>query len=165
MPIFALALLACQEPKVPEDALTFDVEVTAGDIDGDGLADTCHPDATEGWQDSFVYSVVFETAADGTIATIVYVGDTVFATGTMMDGCKMSYQTVVTGEDTEADGEVRWQLFGESMFDRGDDACAEGEGDWIGTEWFEVVSSTEETLPAGCTYEMTTAGTYLPAEE
>lgn len=158
------ALVACQESKIPEDALHFEVEVTAADIDEDGLADNCHPDATEGFQDSFEYVVALEVQQDGAMVTTIYIGETAFAAGTMVSGCEMQYQTVVMGETTEDDGDVRWQLFGQAEYDAGNDGCVDGDGDWVGTEWFEVVTSVDETLEEGCTYEMNTTGRFLPQE-
>lgn len=164
MLLFA-SLFACQESKIPEDALHFDVQVTAADIDDDGLANTCHPESTEGFQQSFEYIVALEVGADDRIVATVYIGEAAFATGTMVTGCEMEYQSVVMGEETEADGEVRWQLFGTAMFDAGNDGCVEGDGDWVGTEWFEVVSAPDETIEQGCTYEMTTTGSFIPQAE
>ncbi len=147
-----LALFACQESRIPEDALFYDVTVTA-------TADSCHPDATEGYEETFSYAVFFDAAR-----AEVYVGEELFAVGSVA-GCTLSYQTVVFGEDTEADGNVKWQLFGQAEIDPGEGPCVEGEDAWAGTETFEIVSSTDDTLEPGCTYETETRGTFVPPAE
>jgi hypothetical protein len=150
-----LSLVACQESRVPEDAVYYDVQVTAADIDGDGLADSCHPDNTEGYQEAFTYALAF----DENSATI-YIGEQVYAVGTIM-GCDLTYQTVVIGEDTQNDGYVHWQLTGQAQVDQpGQDQCTSDDPDldWVGTEYFEIISTDDDTLEPGCTYESTTAG-------
>lgn len=160
-----LALLACQESRLPEGVLVYTVDATAADIDADGIADSCHPDSTEGWTDTFEYAVELITEADGTLRTTLYVDGVVLGTGQMVDGCEMEYETVVMEEQTENDGLLRWQLFGTATFDVGDDACVEGENDWEGTETFEIVAAEDETVEVGCTYETTTVGRFVPTEE
>jgi len=64
----------------------------------------------------------------------------------------------VIGEDTDNDGSIKWQLFGETSLDQGDDACVDGENDWEGTEYFEVVSTEDDTLEPGCQYQMESTG-------
>lgn len=150
--LLALALVACDNSKIPDDALFFDVTVTA-------TADECHPDATEGYQETFTYAIGFE----GSKATI-WVGESVFAVGTIT-GCDLTYSTVVFGEETENDGEIKWQLTGVASVDPAEgDACVEGEGDWEGTEAFEVISSADETLEPGCQYQMETTGNLVAGE-
>jgi hypothetical protein len=151
--VLLFALLACQESRVPADADHFTVTVTA-------TSDTCHPDASEGYEETFEYAVFF---ADAQRAE-VYVGEELFAVGTIA-GCTLSYQTVVFGEETEADGNVKWQLFGEAQFDTvpGADACVDGEDDWLGEEVFEIVSSVDETLEPGCQYVTETRGKAVAA--
>lgn len=143
-----LFLLACaEESKVPEGAVFYEITVEA-------KSDSCHPDSTEGYKDTFSYAIVY----DGSSVDI-WIDDTVFASGTA-SGCDLTYQTVVTQEETEGDGMVKWQLFGQAAFDAGDDACVASENDWEGTEYFEIVSSDDETLEPGCDYEMTTTGVF-----
>ena len=144
-----VALLACQESRLPEDVLRYTVTVTATE-------DSCHPESSEGYQETFDYAVFFDAAR-----AEVYVGEELFAVGTVA-GCTVNYQTVVLGEDTEQDGNVKWQLFGEAEFDRGDDSCVDGPEDWAGEEVFEIVSSVDETLEPGCTYTTETHGAYVP---
>lgn len=144
-----LLLLACQqESKVPEDATGYSITVTAE-------KDECHPDATEGYEETFQYFI----ALDGSSASI-YIDEQLFASG-IVSGCAITYQTPIIGEDTEKDGNVKWQLFGEANFDDGSDACVTGKNDWEGTEYFEIVSTENDTLEPGCEYQTTTAGTVL----
>lgn len=153
--LLVLSLLACTESRIPEGSLFYDVTVTTDDREGTLPAgsDTCHPDSTEGYEDTFSYALAFE----GSKATI-YVGEDVFAIGTI-SGCELTYSTVVIGEETENDGEVKWQLTGTASVDPTEgDACVEGEDDWLGTETFEIVSSAEETLEPGCEYTVNTIG-------
>lgn len=157
--LLVLSLFACSNSKVPEDALFYNVTVTADNIDEDGLVDECHPEATEGYQESFSYAVAFE----GSAATL-YIGEDVFALGTIT-GCDLTYSTVVIGEDTEQDGPVKWQLFGSAAIDpAAGDACVEGPDSWAGSEYFEIINSEEETLEPGCQYEMTTVGTLASSD-
>lgn len=152
---FLLLLAACTNSRVPEDAIFFDVTVTTGNNDDDALVDECHPDLAEvpGYQESFQYAL----ALDGSKVT-VYIGEDVFAVGSF-SGCDLTYSTVVIGEETDADGPVKWQLTGTAMVDPSEGAdCVEGDDDWAGTETFEIVSSEEDTLEPGCEYEMTTVG-------
>jgi hypothetical protein len=152
--LLILSLIACTNSKVPEDAVFYNVTVTAKNIDDDGLVDECHPEATEGYQESFSYAVAFE----GSSATL-YIGEDVFALGST-SGCTLTYSTVTIGEDTEQDGNVKWQLFGSAEIDPAEgDACVDGPDSWKGSEYFEIVSSEEDTLEPGCQYEMETVGT------
>jgi hypothetical protein len=154
--LLVLSLLACSNSKVPDDAIFYDVTVTTAiDEDGGrpGTSDECHPDATEGYEDNFTYAVAF----DGSKATI-YIGEDVFAIGTIT-GCDLTYSTVVIGSETENDGPVKWQLTGTASVDPSEgDACVEGERDWEGSEYFEIVASEEETLEVGCQYGLNTFG-------
>jgi hypothetical protein len=141
-----LLLLACKkESNVPEDATRYSVTVTA-------IEDECHPDSTEGFEETFEYAIVL----DGSTARI-FIGEQQFAVG-LASGCTLTYQTAIIGEETEADGNIKWQLFGESELDAGDNACVPSENDWEGTEYFEVLSSDEDSLDVGCEYKMETKG-------
>ncbi len=152
--LLVLSMLACSNSRVPEDAIFYDVKVTTYDeATEETTSDSCHPDAGVGYEETFAYAVAFE----GSSATI-YIGEDVFALGTVT-GCDLTYSTVVIGEDTEADGAVKWQLTGTASIDPAEgDACVEGESDWNGTEIFEIVSSEDETLEPGCEYELFTFG-------
>ncbi|MDP2311121.1 MAG: hypothetical protein Q8P18_34190 [Pseudomonadota bacterium] len=157
--LLVLSLLACSNSQVPEDAIFYNVTVTAGNIDDDALVDECHPEATEGSVEEFVYAVAFE----GSAATL-YIGEDVFALGTIT-GCDLTYSTVTIGEETEQDGVVKWQLFGTAAIDSiADGACVEGDGSWAGSEYFEIVNSEDETLEPGCQYEMRTEGTLASSD-
>jgi hypothetical protein len=154
-----IALLACTESRIPEGALFYDVTVTTADVDDDNVVDSCHPDAQVAIvTENYRYAVFFDAER-----AEVYVGEELFAVGSI-GGCRLQYQTVVVGEESDADGDVKWQLFGSAALDPGDDACVEGDGDWLGSEVFEIVSSENDTLSPGCTYEMETTGTFVPME-
>jgi hypothetical protein len=146
-----LLLTACEESRVPEDALSFEVTTT-------GIADSCHPEATEGSVETYTYALAFDASS----ATI-YIGEDVFAVGSIT-GCDLQYQTVIIGSETQNDGFVHWQLFGQASLDAGTNACVEGDDDWKGTETFEIQSSDDDTLEPGCTYDMKTTGRFVPAE-
>lgn len=153
--LIALTLLACNQSKVPENAIFFDVSVSVGNNDDDPLIDECHPDLAEvpGYAEDFTYAL----ALDGTSATI-YIGEDVFAAGTV-SGCDLTYSTVVIGSETESDGPVKWQLSGTASVDPAEGgSCVDGDDEWAGTEVFEIVSSEDETLEPGCQYEMVTVG-------
>ena len=146
------AIAACkEESKVPEGAAGYAITVTA-------VADQCHPDSEQGYTESFDYFI----ALDASTATI-YIDEQVFAIG-IASGCTLSYQTPIIGEDTDNDGNVKWQLFGEASLDAGDDACVPGENDWEGTEAFEIVSSEDDTLEPGCEYRTETTGKLIATE-
>lgn len=139
-------LLACkEESKIPEGAVGYEITVTA-------VADQCHPDANEGYEETFIYHL----ALDASTATI-YIDEQIFAVG-LASGCTLSYQTPIIGEESESDGDIKWQLFGEASLDAGDDACVPGENDWEGTEAFEIVLSEDDTLEPGCEYRTETTG-------
>ena len=76
MLLLALLLACAEESRVPEGALFYDVTVTA-------TADSCHPDATEGYEETFRYAVFFGSSASADAASgaraEVYVGEELFA--------------------------------------------------------------------------------------
>jgi hypothetical protein len=118
----------------------------------EGKTDGCHDDDSHTYAEDFTYALSFDASS----ATI-YIGEDVFASGSI-SGCDLTYQTVVIGQDTEDDGNVKWQLFGTAAVDPVDGDCAEGDADWLGTEYFEIVSSEDDTLEPGCQYNMETTG-------
>lgn len=140
-------IVACAESKVPDDAVFYNVEVTA-------VSNDCHPDNTEGYKDTFEYAVAFDASS----ATI-YIGESAFAAGTIT-GCDLTYQTVVFGED-RGGGEIKYQLFGQAAVESTDsNGCVEDpDAEWQGTEYYEIVNSADESVQKGCTYNMTTLGT------
>ena len=147
-----LLLPACSNSKVPADALLFNVAVT-------GIGpDSCHPGDTTGYVENFQYAVAF-TGSDAD----VYVDGEPFAAG-VINGCNLTYQTVVIGENVDA-GTIKWQLTGVALLDPGNDTCVPGEGDWAGTETFIVVDAevdeTVDTTTTGCSYPMSTAGSFV----
>ena len=145
-------LFACAPSPIPEDALHYNVKVTA-------TADECHPDSTQGYSETFEYIVAF----DGSDTTI-YIGEEVFAVG-QITGCDLTYQTVVLPGENDTDGAFKWQLFGTASVDPTEgDACVEGENDWEGTEYFEIVSSEDEQIEVGCQYTMDSVGGLVAAE-
>ena len=141
-----LLLLACQQAsKVPENATPYLITVTA-------TKDECHPAATDGYEEKFTYFI----ALDGSSASI-YIDEQLFASG-IVSGCSITYQTPIIGEESENDGNIKWQLFGQADFDDGSDACVSGDNDWEGTEYFEIVSTENDTLEPGCEYQTDTVG-------
>ena len=160
--LLVLSLIACSNSKIPEDAIFYDITVTTADLE-DGLGggvDECHPDSTEGYEKTFEYALAF----DGTKATI-YIGEDVFASGTIQ-GCRLTYSTVVIGGETEEDGAIKWQLFGSADVDPSEgNACVEGDSDWRGTEAFVIVNSENETLEPGCEYRTNTYGGLVVSAE
>lgn len=151
MPVAALSLLgllaACEASKVPEDASRWAVTVT-------GQHDGCHPERTDGYQETFDYAVAFDASS----ATL-YIGENAFASGTI-SGCSLTYQSVVFEQERD-EGTLKVQLFGQAAVESvGGDPCVENtELEWEGTEWFEVISSEDPDVEPGCTYDMTTEGT------
>jgi hypothetical protein len=155
LPALLLLLSGCDNSVVPDDALWYLVTVT-------GIGpDTCNPGNTEGYIQEFQYAVSFN-ASDADI----YVDSQPFAAG-VLNGCNLTYQTVVIGEEIDV-GEVKWQLAGQAKIDPGDNSCVDGDGDWEGTETFEIVDADVEAedgvMEIGCTYPMSTLGTYVPTE-
>jgi len=144
-------LLACkEESKLPEGGVYYEVVVTATE-------DQCHPDQTQGYEETFTYYLSLEASTAS-----IYIDEQLFAVG-LASGCSMTYQTPIIGEESDQDGNIKWQLFGETDLDAGDDACVPGSDDWSGTETFEIVSSDDDTLEAGCEYRTTTHGTLKQA--
>lgn len=144
-----LSLIACNNGSdVPEGGTTYQVTVTA-------IEDECHPEATSGYKEEFTYYVFLDASSAS-----VYIGEQLFAVG-LASGCTLSYQTPIIGEESDNDGKIKWQLFGEAEIDAGDDACVPGENDWEGTEAFEVVTSEEESLEVGCEYKTEVTGKLL----
>lgn len=158
--LISLVLVACGEPdKVPADALLYTVQVTATG------PDECHPGNTEGWQETYEYAVYFD-AAEATL----YVDREPFGSGTVT-GCNLSYQTVVLGTQGRSGGELKWQITGSAQLDRGDNSCVMGDADaggnldFNGTETIEIIGSEDDAIEVGCTYPMSTTGTYSGIEE
>lgn len=138
--MFVILLLACAESKIPADSQHFSVKVDADDGD---------------YTETFDYYVAFDASS----ATL-YIGESAFARGTLT-GCELTYQSVVFGQD-RADGDVKWQLFGNASIESADgDPCVDGEDDWAGMEYAEIVASDDESIEVGTEYYMTTTGKFI----
>jgi len=136
-----LILVACENSKIPPESVHF--SVTASALDGEGT-----------YSETFDYYLSFD-ASSGEI----YIGEDAFARGTV-SGCDVTYQSVVVGQDT-AGGSVKWQLSGQASIESSEgDPCVDGEDDWSGTEYFEIVASEDEGIEVGTTYELQTHGQY-----
>ena len=76
------------------------------------------------------------------------------------DGCLVTYQSIVW-EDVIDEYTVRWQIQGSARVNvGGGQGCVEGK-DWEGTESFLVLASDHPDIAAGCTYDITTSGTWI----
>ena len=139
--LLAMSLLACEESKIPSEAQQFSVTVTSAD---------------EGnYTESFDYYLALEGSA-----ITVYIGEAAFARGTA-SGCDITYQSVVFGQEREA-GDVKWQLFGQALTENASgDPCVEGDDEWSGTEYAEIVASDDENIEIGTIYDMNTAGSFV----
>ncbi len=140
--MFTLLLIAaCETSKIPSDSSHFRVTVSALEGEGD-------------YSESFDYYLSFD-ASSGEI----FIGEDAFARGTV-SGCDVVYQSVVVGQDTEG-GSVKWQLNGQASIESAEgDPCVDGDDDWSGTEYFEIVASEDEAIEVGTTYELQTHGSY-----
>ncbi|MBM4367109.1 MAG: hypothetical protein FJ090_17845 [Deltaproteobacteria bacterium] len=138
--MLALLLLACSESKIPPGSQHFSVTVEA---------------ESGGYTETFEYYVSF----DATSATL-FIGESAFARGTLL-GCEFTYQSVVFGQ-TRPEGDVKWQLYGQASVESAEgDPCVDGEDDWSGTEYAEIVASDDEAIEIGTEYNMLTTGKYL----
>ncbi len=136
-----LLLLACETSKIPAESQHFTVEVSARE--GEGT-----------YAESFDYYLSFDASS-----AIIYIGEDAFARGTVT-GCDLTYQSVVVGQDTDG-GDVKWQLFGQASIESAEgDPCVDGDDDWAGTEWFEIVGSEDEAIAVGQQYFLDTHGLY-----
>ncbi len=138
--MFVILLLACAESKIPADSQHFSVTVDADDGD---------------YSETFNYYVAFDASS----ATL-YIDEAAFARGTLT-GCSLTYQSVVFGQ-SRPDGDVKWQLFGNASIESAQgDPCVDGEDDWSGTEYAEIVASDDESIEVGTEYYMTTTGKFV----
>ena len=141
-----------------DETLTFDAEYTVdvgNALTDDGKPDTNCIDAGRAVNESYVYGLVFDSADVG-----IYINGETFAAGTRT-GCELSYQSAVWLEDDRPGGLLRWQITGNATYETGAGSCGLGEDiQWEGTETIEVVESEDPDVPAGCTYELLTVGTY-----
>ncbi len=60
--------------------------------------------------------------------------------------------------------EFRWQINGRADVESAAGGCPDvpEDLDWFGTETLTVVSTENETIAEGCTYNMDSSGVYLP---
>jgi hypothetical protein len=143
-----LMLVACETSKIPSQSLHF--SVTASALDGEGT-----------YSETFDYYLAFDA---GSSAGEIYIGEDAFARGTV-SACDIVYQSVVVGQDT-AGGSVKWQLFGQAATESAEgDPCVDGDDDWAGTEYFEIVASEDPAIEVGTTYELQTHGQYVELTE
>lgn len=153
MPALVL-LVACKE----DETLTFDAEYTVdvtNALTDDGALDTNCIDAGQAVNDTYTYGLVFDSAD-----VSIYIDGETFATGSRT-GCQLNYQSAVWLEDDRSGGLVRWQITGSATYETGAGSCGLGDDiQWEGTETIEVVESEDEDVPAGCTYELETTGTF-----
>ena len=146
-----LAILGCKETE----GFQWEVTVTGGDVDDDGSATNCTTDTT-GYQETLVYSIIYE----GTYSEIS-VGEDFFALGEHR-GCALTYTSSLFLEEAPA-GDFRWEISGVADVQGAGGGCTSiPEGyDWQGTETLTVVSSENDDIEEGCTYEMSVQGVYI----
>ena len=153
-----LTLSGCGAKVVP--GFVWDVKLVSVD------EDTCHEEPVNFNGDlEMEYTIQF----DGPRASLFVAnspGKTaqVFAAGGI-SGCEINYESVVWGE--EHDGyQIRWQLSGSALFRQSGDACGlPANIDWQGTETFQIITSEDDNLPAGCGYTMGVEGAFAGQRE
>lgn len=147
--LLCLTIAGCSDDPVPDG--TWDVTVV-------GTTTDCTT-STVGYQESFRYDLYYT----GYIVDL-YVDDIYFATGGVT-GCSLQYDSTVWLEERDAGAWLRWSLSGEAVIQGKAGGCdIENDLDWSGTETITVEESGDETVLAGCTYEMAVTGTFVPAE-
>jgi hypothetical protein len=150
---FALSI-ACKA----DETVVFDAEYTvdvANALTDDGALDTNCVDAGQAVADTYTYGLVFESAD-----VSIFIDGETFATGTRT-GCQLNYQSAVWLEDDRDGGLLRWQITGSATYETGAGSCGLGDDiQWEGTETIEIIESEDEDVPAGCTYELLTEGTF-----
>lgn len=141
--LLALTMLACEGSNIPSESQQFSVTVTSAE-ESDG-----------NYTETFDYYVALE----GSSITL-FIGEAAFARGTWA-GCDITYQSVVFGQARDA-GDVKWQLVGQASVENASgDPCVDGDDDWAGTEYAEIVASEDESIEVGTIYEMNTAGSFV----
>lgn len=148
----ALGLAACgAEDAVPD--LVYEVTVESVVEDG-SLSTDC---ISEGrvYQQTFSYEI-FVNEEEISLS----VDGESFAIGSR-SGCALSYTSAIWLEERPS-GDLRWIIRGEADYEGAAGGCDLPDGvDWQGTEEVEVVESADESVPAGCTYQLQTTGTYV----
>ena len=118
-----------------------------------GVNDTCNG-ALDAVEDSFTYRLQFDETN-----VAVAVGPDVFASGEV-NGCNVDDESVAWTDDRPG-GELTWQIRGSAVAQFGDGACGMSDTDWRGTEAFEIITSADPNISAGCVFEMELTGKYL----
>ena len=142
-------LFACKETIEPNGV--WEITVT-----GTGSDNPC-VDSTEGFEKTYEYALYF----DGSFVEIKVDGES-FATGEQRDGCSLEYTSGVYFEESD-NGIFRWQIEGEAEVEGAAGGCdaVPDHLDWFGTETLKVVSSENESIEKGCTYNMDVQGTVV----
>jgi len=154
LPLAIALSCACKS----DEAVVFDAEYTvdvANALTEDGDLDTTCVDAGQAVADTYTYGLVFESAD-----VSIFIDGETFATGTRT-GCQLNYQSAVWLEDDREGGLLRWQISGSATYETGAGSCGLGDDiQWEGTETIEIIESEDPDVPAGCTYELLTEGTF-----
>ena len=145
MNLLLFLLVACKEDIEPNGR--WNVTIT-----GTGSEDPCI-ESTEGFQETYEYALYY----DGTFVEI-HVDQIPFATGEIR-GCSMTYESGVFLEESTG-GDFRWQIQGRADVESAAGGCADvpEDLDWYGTETLTVVSTENEDIEEGCTYNMESTG-------
>lgn len=147
--IVPLSLLVACGPAPEEPDGSWTVTVT-------GISTDC-TDSAEGYQKTFEYQI-FYGDEDASRAELK-IDDEPFASG-YIAGCTLEYQSAVWLEEVDG-GSYRWQITGVAEQQTAAGGCDLPQDiDWYGTETLEVIDSENETVPAGCTYEMESEGVW-----
>ena len=148
MSLLLFLLVACKEDIEPNGR--WNVTIT-----GSGSEDPCI-ESTEGFQETYEYALYDE----GSFLEIRVDGEP-FATGEFR-GCAITYESGVYLEES-TNGNFRWQIEGRSDVESAAGGCPDvpDDYDWFGTETLTVVSTENDTIEEGCTYNMDTTGVFI----
>mgnify|MGYP001139085321 FL=1 len=148
MSLLLFLLVACKEDIEPNGR--WNVTIT-----GSGSEDPCI-ESTEGFQETYEYALYDE----GSFLEIRVDGEP-FATGEFR-GCAITYESGVYLEES-TNGNFRWQIEGRSDVESAAGGCPDvpDDYDWFGTETLTVVSTENDTIEEGCTYNMETTGVFI----
>lgn len=154
-----LPLVGCGgAEEVPADG-TWKVTVASIVTDAGTLDTTCvgEGDSARTYQATFDYALFY----DGDAVSIDIDGQS-FAEGTRA-GCNLSYESSVWLEERPT-GLVTWRIVGDAAYHGAAGGCenqVDDGKDWSGLETIEVVASEDESIPVGCTYNLSTVGTVV----
>ena len=148
MSLLLFLLVACKEDIEPNGR--WNVTIT-----GSGSEDPCI-ESTEGFQETYEYSLYYE----GSFLEI-RVDEEPFATGEFR-GCSITYESGVYLEES-TNGDFRWQIEGRSDVESAAGGCPDvpDDYDWFGTETLTVVSTENDAIEEGCTYNMDSTGVFI----